>query len=75
MVMFNYVYVLIWLNGKNLGKMDKFLFWCGFCIINMVVIICICVMNKIMMLLKNEYFKSIKRGIKFRIIVFYLKQN
>lgn len=73
MVMFNYVYVLIWLNGKNLGKMDKFLFWCGFCIINMVVIICICVMNKIMMLLKNEYFKSIKRGIKFRIIVFYLK--
>lgn len=73
MVMFNYVCVLIWLNGKNLGKMDKFLFWCGFCIINMVVIICICVMNKIMMLLKNEYFKSIKRGIKFRIIVFYLK--
>lgn len=73
MVMFNYVYVLIWLNGKNLGKMDKFLFWCGFCIINMVVIICICVMNKIMMLLKNEYYKSIKRGIKFRIIVFYLK--
>lgn len=73
MVMFNYVYVLIWLNGKNLGKMDKFLFCCGFCIINMVVIICICVMNKIMMLFKNEYFKSIKRGIKFRIIVFYLK--
>lgn len=73
MVMLNYVYVLIWLNGKNLGKMDKFLFWCGYCIINMVVIICICVMDKIMMLLKNEYFKSIKRGIKFRIIVFYLK--
>lgn len=29
MVMFNYACVSIWLNGKNLGKMDKFLSWRG----------------------------------------------
>lgn len=46
MVMFNYAYVSIWLNGKNLGKMDKFLSWRGSRTTNMAATTRTCAMNK-----------------------------
>lgn len=67
MVMFNYAYVSIWLNGKNLGKMDKFLSWRGSRTTNMAATTRTCAMNKIMTSLKNEYPKITKRGLNLEL--------
>lgn len=63
MVMFNYTCVSIWLNGKNLGTMDKSLSWRGSRTTNMAATTRTCAMNKIMTSLTMNNLKAQTEGV------------